>query len=170
MTLTQDDLKKIASYKVVEYVESGMVLGLGTGSMTKHTVDRINYLLQKDKLKNIIGIPTSWRETVKFAICRDKRWWRSIFREEGLRVVTAFSMEHNGNNSEMCVPVLIVYRAKIRHQFLLKDKAVTTRLIHCCCEPCALYQEYHELQHRGFDMVVGWHDHDNVNVNSILCY
>ncbi|KAK4263891.1 hypothetical protein QN277_029247 [Acacia crassicarpa] len=57
--LTQDDLKKIAAYKAVEYVESGMVLGLGTGSTAKHAVDRIGDLLRQGKLKNIVGIPTS---------------------------------------------------------------------------------------------------------------
>ncbi|PON47048.1 Ribose 5-phosphate isomerase, type A [Trema orientale] len=57
--LTQDELKKIAAYKAVEYVESGMVLGLGTGSTAKHAVDRIGELLRQGKLKNIVGIPTS---------------------------------------------------------------------------------------------------------------
>ncbi|KAL0430236.1 UNVERIFIED_CONTAM: putative ribose-5-phosphate isomerase 1 [Sesamum radiatum] len=58
-TLTQDDLKKIAAYKAVEHVKSGMVLGLGTGSTAKHAVDRIAQLLQQGKLKDIVGIPTS---------------------------------------------------------------------------------------------------------------
>ncbi|GFZ15932.1 ribose-5-phosphate isomerase 2 [Actinidia rufa] len=57
--LTQDELKKIAAYKAVEFVQSGMVLGLGTGSTAKHAVDRIGELLIQGKLKNIIGIPTS---------------------------------------------------------------------------------------------------------------
>ncbi|KAJ8770283.1 hypothetical protein K2173_012753 [Erythroxylum novogranatense] len=57
--LTQDDLKKIAAYKAVEFVESGMVVGLGTGSTAKHAVDRIADLLRQGKLKNIVGIPTS---------------------------------------------------------------------------------------------------------------
>ncbi|XP_059655421.1 probable ribose-5-phosphate isomerase 2 [Cornus florida] len=57
--LTQDELKKIAAYKAVEFVESGMVLGLGTGSTARHAVDRIGELLRQGKLKNIIGIPTS---------------------------------------------------------------------------------------------------------------
>ncbi|GAB2280005.1 Ribose-5-phosphate isomerase B (Phosphoriboisomerase B) (LACB) (RPIB) [Dionaea muscipula] len=57
--LTQDELKKIAAYKAVEYVESNMVIGLGTGSTAKHAVDRIGELLRQGKLKNIIGIPTS---------------------------------------------------------------------------------------------------------------
>ncbi|GKV42933.1 hypothetical protein SLEP1_g50286 [Rubroshorea leprosula] len=57
--LTQDELKKIAAYKAVEFVESGMVLGLGTGSTAKHAVDRIGELLRQGTLKNIVGIPTS---------------------------------------------------------------------------------------------------------------
>lgn len=57
--LTQDELKKIAAYKAVEFVESGMVLGLGTGSTAKHAIDRIGELLRQGKLKNVIGIPTS---------------------------------------------------------------------------------------------------------------
>lgn len=54
-TPTPDDLKKIAAYKAVEYVHSGMVVGLGTGSTARHAVDRIHL----GKLKNIIGVPTS---------------------------------------------------------------------------------------------------------------
>ncbi|PRQ48610.1 putative ribose-5-phosphate isomerase [Rosa chinensis] len=57
--LTQDELKKIAAYKAVEHVESGMILGLGSGSTVKHAVDRIGELLQLGKLHNIIGITTS---------------------------------------------------------------------------------------------------------------
>ncbi|PWA96712.1 Ribose 5-phosphate isomerase, type A [Artemisia annua] len=59
LILTQDELKKIAAYKAVEYVESNMVLGLGTGSTAKHAIDRIGELLRQGKLSNIIGIPTS---------------------------------------------------------------------------------------------------------------
>lgn len=57
--LTQDELKKIAAYKAVEFVESGMVLGLGTGSTARHAVNRIGELLCQGKLENIVGIPTS---------------------------------------------------------------------------------------------------------------
>lgn len=56
---TQDDFKKAAAYKAVEFVHSGMVLGLGTGSTAKHAVDRIADLLRQGKLKDIVGIPTS---------------------------------------------------------------------------------------------------------------
>ncbi|XP_043702484.1 probable ribose-5-phosphate isomerase 2 [Telopea speciosissima] len=57
--LTQDELKQIAAYKAVEFVESGMVLGLGTGSTAKYAVERIGELLHQGKLKDIVGIPTS---------------------------------------------------------------------------------------------------------------
>lgn len=59
VALTQDDLKRIAAYKAVEHVKSGMVLGLGTGSTAKHAVDRIAQLMRQGKLKDIVGIPTS---------------------------------------------------------------------------------------------------------------
>ncbi|KAL3510638.1 hypothetical protein ACH5RR_030039 [Cinchona calisaya] len=58
-SLTQDELKKIAAYKAVEFVQSGMVLGLGTGSTARHAVDRIAELMKLGKLTNIVGIPTS---------------------------------------------------------------------------------------------------------------
>jgi ribose 5-phosphate isomerase A len=58
---TQDELKKEAAYKAVEYVKSGMVLGLGTGSTAAFAVDRIGDLLASGELKDIIGVPTSIR-------------------------------------------------------------------------------------------------------------
>ncbi|KAK9115405.1 hypothetical protein Syun_022202 [Stephania yunnanensis] len=59
VALTQDELKRVAAYKAVEFVESGMVLGLGTGSTAKYAVDQIGELIQQGKLHNIVGIPTS---------------------------------------------------------------------------------------------------------------
>lgn len=57
----QDELKKQAAWKAVEYVTSDMVVGLGTGSTAAFAVDRIGQLLKEGKLKNIIGVPTSIR-------------------------------------------------------------------------------------------------------------
>ncbi|XP_058091582.1 probable ribose-5-phosphate isomerase 2 [Magnolia sinica] len=65
--LSQDDLKKIAAYKAVEFVQSGMVLGLGTGSTATHAIARIADLLNQGHLSNIIGIPTS-KQTEEQAI------------------------------------------------------------------------------------------------------
>ncbi|KAJ7568370.1 hypothetical protein O6H91_01G029500 [Diphasiastrum complanatum] len=59
--LTQDDLKKLAADKAVEYVQSGMVLGLGTGSTAAFVVSKIGELLKEGKLKDIVGVPTSKR-------------------------------------------------------------------------------------------------------------
>lgn len=59
--LTQDDLKKLAAVKAVEYVQSGMVLGLGTGSTAAFVVAEIGGLLSSGKLTGIVGVPTSTR-------------------------------------------------------------------------------------------------------------
>ena len=59
VALSQDELKKQAAHRAVEYAKSGMVLGLGTGSTTAYAIDRIGELLKNGELKDIIGVPTS---------------------------------------------------------------------------------------------------------------
>uniref|UniRef100_A0A0E0HXB4 ribose-5-phosphate isomerase n=1 Tax=Oryza nivara TaxID=4536 RepID=A0A0E0HXB4_ORYNI len=59
--LTQDDLKRLAAVRAVEQVESGMVLGLGTGSTAAFAVAEIGALLASGKLSGIVGVPTSKR-------------------------------------------------------------------------------------------------------------
>lgn len=59
--LSQDELKKEAAWKAVDYVKSGMVLGLGTGSTAAFAVDRIGELMKDGSLKDIVGVPTSVR-------------------------------------------------------------------------------------------------------------
>lgn len=59
--LTQDDLKKLAADKAVDYVQSGMVLGLGTGSTAAFVVSKIGSLLASGQLRDIVGVPTSKR-------------------------------------------------------------------------------------------------------------
>nr|WOE87887.1 cadmium resistance 2 protein [Kandelia obovata] len=48
-----------------------------------------------------------------------------------------------------------VYRSKLRKQYTLEERPCNDCLVHCCCEGCALCQEYRELQSRGFDMALG---------------
>ncbi|XP_051123612.1 probable ribose-5-phosphate isomerase 3, chloroplastic [Andrographis paniculata] len=60
-TLTQDDLKRLAADKAVDYVKSGMVLGLGTGSTAAFVVDKLGALLKSGSLTDIVGVPTSKR-------------------------------------------------------------------------------------------------------------
>lgn len=57
----QDRLKKLAAERAVESVQSGMVLGLGTGSTSWFVVARIGELMKSGELRDIVGIPTSKR-------------------------------------------------------------------------------------------------------------
>ena len=52
-------LKQQAAEKAVELIESGMVVGLGTGSTAVHAIRAVGRLLQEGKLQNIVAIPTS---------------------------------------------------------------------------------------------------------------
>ena len=58
---SQDELKQKAAIQAVDLIESGMVVGLGTGSTAKFAVERIAEKIQTGKLQNIIGIPSSDR-------------------------------------------------------------------------------------------------------------
>ena len=57
----QDELKQKAAHRATKFVESGMVVGLGTGSTTAFAVIRIGERIKSGDLKNIVGIPTSIR-------------------------------------------------------------------------------------------------------------
>lgn len=57
----QELLKKQAAERAVEYVSSGMVVGLGTGSTASYAVQRIGELLKSGQLNGIVGVPTSTR-------------------------------------------------------------------------------------------------------------
>jgi ribose 5-phosphate isomerase A len=52
-------LKQQAAERAVEFIESGMVIGLGHGSTAVFAVRRIAELLQAGTLKEILGIPCS---------------------------------------------------------------------------------------------------------------
>jgi len=56
---THASLKKAAAEYAVRYVESGMTVGLGTGSTAIFAIRRIGALLQSGKLKDIVGFATS---------------------------------------------------------------------------------------------------------------
>ncbi len=62
--MSNDDLKREAANAAVErYVESGMVVGLGTGSTATFAVRRIGELVAAGELKDLKGVPTSARTT-----------------------------------------------------------------------------------------------------------
>jgi ribose 5-phosphate isomerase A len=60
--VSQDELKKLVGYKAVDdYVKSGMVVGLGTGSTAYFAVERVGEKLKSGELTDIVAIPTSIR-------------------------------------------------------------------------------------------------------------
>lgn len=56
---TIEELKRQAAEQAVEYIQSGMVVGLGTGSTAVFAVRRIGELLADGRLQRIVGIPTA---------------------------------------------------------------------------------------------------------------
>lgn len=55
----RDELKQAAGERAVDWVESGMVVGLGTGSTAMHAIRRIGARIQSGELRDVLGIPTS---------------------------------------------------------------------------------------------------------------
>ena len=67
----QTQLKKEAAEYAVQFLESGMVVGLGTGSTAIFATRRIAELLRDGSLKNIVGFATSnviWQEAQQLGI------------------------------------------------------------------------------------------------------
>jgi ribose 5-phosphate isomerase A len=54
-----EQLKRKAAERAAKYVESGMRLGIGTGSTAKHFVDVLAERLKAGTLGDIVGVPTS---------------------------------------------------------------------------------------------------------------
>lgn len=59
MAASIEKLKQIAGEKAAEFVRSGMVVGLGTGSTAVYATKAIGQMLQDGRLHHILGIPTS---------------------------------------------------------------------------------------------------------------
>ena len=54
-----ENLKAEAARRAVEFVESGMRVGLGTGSTAKHAILEISRKIKAGELENIVGVATS---------------------------------------------------------------------------------------------------------------
>ena len=54
-----EKLKRLAAKHAVDMVQSGMILGLGHGSTTRHAVDILGERVNSGALQDIIGVPTS---------------------------------------------------------------------------------------------------------------
>jgi ribose 5-phosphate isomerase A len=59
MTAVREDLKRQAAERAVEFVESGMVVGLGFGSTARYAVERIAQRLATGDLRDIVAVPTA---------------------------------------------------------------------------------------------------------------
>lgn len=71
MTAETEHYKQQAADRAAEFVESGMIVGLGTGSTAIFATRRLAQLLQEGRLKNISGFATSkavWKEAQRLGI------------------------------------------------------------------------------------------------------
>ena len=59
MTADAEELKRQAAEAAFVHVQSGMVLGLGTGSTVAHLLDLLGEALSSGKLTDVVGVPTS---------------------------------------------------------------------------------------------------------------
>lgn len=57
--MNREVLKQKTAERAVEFVESGMVLGLGTGSTAFYALRRLGELIEQGSLTNVVGVPTS---------------------------------------------------------------------------------------------------------------
>jgi ribose 5-phosphate isomerase A len=55
------ELKRQAGYRAVDFVRSGMTVGLGHGSTAIHAIRRIAQMLREGQLHDILGVPCSRR-------------------------------------------------------------------------------------------------------------
>ncbi len=55
----ESDLKQAAATQALEWVASGMVLGLGTGTTSAYFIDLLGERLQSGQLSRILAVPTS---------------------------------------------------------------------------------------------------------------
>ena len=54
-----ENYKQLAAARAVDFIQPGMIVGLGVGSTAIFAVRRIAQLIQEGKLKDILGIPCS---------------------------------------------------------------------------------------------------------------
>jgi len=59
MTTDTDLLKRAAASRAVEFITSGMVVGLGTGSTMRPLLDALAGRLREGTVRNVIAVPTS---------------------------------------------------------------------------------------------------------------
>ncbi len=61
--MTQDEMKKAAGWAALEYVETGSIVGVGTGSTVNHFIDALATM--KDKIKGAVSSSVASTEKLK---------------------------------------------------------------------------------------------------------
>jgi ribose 5-phosphate isomerase A len=56
---SNDELKRAVGYRAADFIENGMVVGLGTGSTVRHLLEAIAERRGAGELTEFIGVPTS---------------------------------------------------------------------------------------------------------------
>jgi len=64
---SRDEQKRLAAFRAAAYVNSEMIVGLGTGSTAKFALERIGARIRAGELTNLLGIPSS-RQTEELAL------------------------------------------------------------------------------------------------------
>ena len=59
MTVSVEALKRAAAERAVEFIESGTVIGLGTGSTVRPLLDLVAGRLSQGRLTGVVAVPTS---------------------------------------------------------------------------------------------------------------
>jgi len=64
--MSAEELKQAAAYRALEFISSGMVVGLGSGSTARYAVLGLGKRLREGTLHDIVAVPTS-EETAELA-------------------------------------------------------------------------------------------------------
>jgi len=62
--LSQPNLKQLVGVTAAQEVQSGMIVGLGTGSTTAYMIEELGARLTAGALREIVGVPTSFQASV----------------------------------------------------------------------------------------------------------
>jgi len=110
--MSVEALKRAAGYRAAEFVHSGMVVGLGSGSTARHATLRLAEKLRTGILRNIVAVPTS-KETACLA------------RQEGIPLLDqeeSFEIDITIDGADEVDPQLNVLKGL--GGFLLREKVV----------------------------------------------
>jgi len=60
----KEQLKEMVAKEVMKYVETDMVIGLGSGSTMVYVINEIAKAIEEGRIRKIIGVPTSFQSEI----------------------------------------------------------------------------------------------------------